>query len=115
MVSVSSADVDLMKRMIAESLGVVHRRFSDSDPPVVGTQLLSADPARGLKVGFLLPRKIDAERASESMLRDLRNALAEALEIHGSTAPRIDDIQVALSSLEAEGIRSEWVERGRGQ
>jgi hypothetical protein len=104
-----------MKRMIAESLGVVHRRFSDNEPPVVGSQLISADPARGLAVAFLLHRNADVERAGEGMLPDLKDALAKALEVHGSAAPRIDDIRVTVSSLEAEGIRSQWVERQRGQ
>lgn len=101
--------------MMAESLGVVHRRFSDNDPPVVGTQLLSADSARGLEVRFLLPTKADVERAGETLLRDLRSAFAEALAVHGPSAPHIENVQVTLSSLEAEGIRSGWVERGRRQ
>ena len=93
-------------RIIGDSLGVVPRRFADNDPPVVGTEIVSIDAERGVEVRFLLPTEADVERVADGgMLRGLKDALGNALQLHGPTAPSIEDVLVSVSSLEGQGIR----------
>jgi hypothetical protein len=93
-------------RIIGDSLGVVHRRFEDNDPPVVGTQVLSNDAEHGVEVRFLLPTEADVARVADGgMLRRLTDAFGDALQLHGPTAPEIEDVLVSVSSLEGQGIR----------
>jgi hypothetical protein len=93
-------------RIIGDSLGVVHRRFEDNDPPVVGTQVVSIDAEHGAEVRFLLPTEADVARVADGdMLRQLKDAMRNALQLHGPTAPSIEDVLVSVSSLEGQGIR----------
>jgi hypothetical protein len=101
-----AADSNSRMRVIGDSLGVVHRRFADHDPPVVGTQVVSADWEKGVEVRFLLPTEQDVARAAEhELLRQLQQAYADALRHSASAASSLGPIRVSVSSLEAQGIR----------
>lgn len=70
---------------------------------MVGTQIVSID---GSEVRFLLPTEANVARVTDGdMLSQLTNAVGKALQLHGHTAPSINDVRVSVSSLEGQGIR----------
>lgn len=94
------------RRIIGDALGVVHRRFTDNDPPIVGTQLISLDADSGLEVRFLLPTEDDVARgAKQGLLDRVKQEFAIALDRSGPKAPAPDRVKVSISSLQAQGIR----------
>ncbi len=97
--------MDESKRAFAACIGVVNNRYLNNEPPVVGATCLKPTTEYDFGVRFLVPTEVEVARGNE---QDLLSRLKQGIEeemARRSLPYGNAKLYVALSSLEAEGIK----------
>jgi hypothetical protein len=97
--------MDESNRAFAACIGEVNNRYLNNEPPVVGATWLARTTEYDFGVRFLVPKEVDVARGNEQdLLSRLKQGIEEAMT-RRSLAYGNAKLYVALSSLEAEGIK----------